>query len=57
MWFSLGCAALATDDLEIASKAFHRCVSLDNEVYILTRLFSADLSVKCYYDEIRVFLI
>ncbi|KAL9953055.1 hypothetical protein ACROYT_G040407 [Oculina patagonica] len=31
VWFSLGCAAMVTDDLELSSKAFHRCVSLDSE--------------------------
>ncbi|XP_068747496.1 tetratricopeptide repeat protein 27-like [Montipora capricornis] len=30
VWFSLGCAALATDALEVAATAFHRCVSLDS---------------------------
>ncbi|EDO46799.1 predicted protein, partial [Nematostella vectensis] len=29
VWFSLGCAAMATNDLELANKAFHRCVNLD----------------------------
>lgn len=29
VWFSLGCAAMAAENLELASKAFHRCVSLD----------------------------
>ncbi|KAJ7360146.1 Tetratricopeptide repeat domain 27, partial [Desmophyllum pertusum] len=31
VWFSLGCAAMVTEDLEVSSKAFHRCVSLDSE--------------------------
>lgn len=30
VWFSLGCAAMASENLELASKAFHRCVSLDS---------------------------
>ncbi|XP_074616162.1 tetratricopeptide repeat protein 27-like isoform X2 [Acropora palmata] len=30
VWFSLGCAAIAANDLEVAAKAFHRCVSLDS---------------------------
>ncbi|CAH3167549.1 unnamed protein product [Porites lobata] len=31
VWFSLGCAGLATNDLEICAKAFHRCVSIDSQ--------------------------
>jgi len=31
VWFSLGCAAMVTNDMELAAKSFHRCVSLDNQ--------------------------
>ena len=32
MWFSLGCAAMVTVKLDVASKAFHRCVSMNPDV-------------------------
>jgi len=39
IWFSMGCAAMAIKDWELAKKAFHRCVALDPNVRILSHMF------------------
>ena len=35
VWFSLGCAAMVTVKLGVASKAFHRCVSMNPDVSLM----------------------
>ena len=35
VWFSLACAAMVTVKLDVASKAFHRCVSMNPDVSLM----------------------
>lgn len=52
MWFSYGCALLATQRFEEAAKAFRRCVNLDSDVStscIIRRLIDVVINVLNVY--------